>query len=464
MSKMMRASFLVSAGNLAAASLPSYEEIRIESQAFEQEIKEWRRELHKIPEIMYEEFETSKFIQQTLKEQGVEFTAGWGVNTHTDKIAGAGGTGIVADIGSGEPIVLLRADIDGLPIVEETNLPFASQNPGKMHACGHDAHAAMLLGAAKLLLAKKNAGELPEGTVRLVWQPAEEGGAGAARMVDEGVLDGVSRAFALHVDPNVPSGEVGGVAGLFLAASDFFEFEVRGKGGHAAEPHLVVDPVIAASAIITALSTIIPKGQDPLEVGLIAVPGFQGGDSSNVVTDKVTLKGTIRAPTTATLHLLKQQVEETATRIALQHGCAAEGFNFLPDAFPATHNDPELWRFVQEHAARASYTGAVESSGPYLFGDDHGFYSEQVPSAYFFLGTGGDSPAHKIWNTTHAESANGLASNAPVHTATFNLDEGVLHQGAALMAHLALRSLDEMQISSPTCRAGCGGNPLESSL
>ena len=249
------------------------------------QIREWiverRRQLHRFPEVMYEEVRTSELVRRTLDELGVAYRYPLAE------------TGVVAMIGNGNgPCVALRADMDALPIHEEADVDFRSEVDGKMHACGHDCHTAMLLGAARLL--KQNEGEI-NGTVKLLFQPAEEGGAGGKRMRDEGALEGVQRIFGLHVWPQIPTGSFGSKPGVFLAASGFLEMTVRGRGGHAAMPHHTIDPVVASAKIVTELQTIVSRELDPLDSGVVSITAIHGGAASNVIPETMQLRGTVRA-------------------------------------------------------------------------------------------------------------------------------------------------------------------------
>lgn len=413
----------------SSGALPSFEEARAQAASLRGEIVAWRRALHQQPELMYQEHNTSKLVQEALAGMGVPFIAGWGRNTHQDRIPGPGGTGVVAELGTGAPpIVALRADMDALPILEETPVAFRSRNEGRMHACGHDGHTSMLLGAAKLLQA--SAKTLP-GTVRLIFQPAEEGGAGAKRMLEEGALEGVSRVFGLHVWPGLPSGSIGGRAGVILAAGDFFELQIVGRGAHGAMPHQGVDPVAAAAAVVQSLQTIVSRETDPLEAAVVSVTKLQAGHAFNVIPGSAVVGGTVRSVTAAGLLHLRQRVVEVATGVAGAHRCSVENMTFMPDYFPPTHNDHDLWRWLASPEAGIKGAAAAPPMHwdmPLTMGsEDFSFFTQEVPGAFILLGqgTGGEDPP----------------TNVSLHNPRYHMDESVLELGAALHAQLALRSL-----------------------
>lgn len=419
--------------NSAAANFESFRE---RAAGIRDDIISWRRELHQWPELNYQEFNTSRFVQRALRQIGLNFSTGWGINTRQDRIPGVGGTGIVVDLGTGgPPIVALRGDLDGLPISERTPVSFKSVRDGMMHACGHDGHTSMLLGAAKLLGAQ--ASTLP-GTVRLIFQPAEEGGAGAARMVEEGVLSGVSRVFGLHLWPALPSGTVGGRSGCIMGGEEDFELIIVGRGAHGAMPHQGVDPIVAAAAVVQSLQALVSRETDPLGSAVVSVTIFQAGDAFNVIPDQARLGGTIRAVTVESLEMLKARFTEVVTVVAKAHLCSVKDLLFSPDLYPPVMNDPPLWDWIQ-----SPEVGIVSSDGvtfqpnlpTIMTSEDFSFFSVKVPSAFMLLGIGTGSDV----------TGQGYPTNASLHNPGFNIDEDVLPLGAALHAHLATESLHALQ-------------------
>jgi amidohydrolase len=354
------------------------------------------------------------------------------VNTVPEVIPGSGGYGIVADIGTGgEPCVLLRADMDALPIVERTESidDFKSRYPGKMHACGHDGHTTMLLGAAALL---KEMEESINGTVRLMFQPAEEGGAGAKRMREEGVLTQhpkPQQAYGIHLWPTIPSGTIASRPGPILAACERFEILIAGVGGHAAMPHLTIDPIVAASSIVMNLQTIVSRTLSPLESGVCSITAFDSGEAFNVIPASALLRGTIRALSTDTLLSLRDKVDHIVKSTAAVHGCNVT-ITYSPDFYPPTVNDPNLFEtFSKDVGALVADSGTLMEIEPTMGAEDFSFIAETVPSTFFLLGQGsGKSP----------DTSYGL------HHPHFALDESVLPRGVELHVNVALRALQRL--------------------
>jgi amidohydrolase len=375
-----------------------------------------RRELHQYPELMYEEVRTGAVVRRTLDELGIAYRYP------------VASTGVVATLGDGNgPCVALRADMDALPIHEETDVPFRSKVDGKMHACGHDCHTAMLLGAARLL--KERESEV-HGTIKLLFQPAEEGGAGGDRMCNEGALDkpDVQRIFGIHVWPHLPAGAVGSRTGVFLAAAGMLEITVSGKGGHAAMPHTAFDPVSAAAKIICELQTIVSREIDPLEPAVVSVTTVHGGDAFNVIPQSVKLTGTIRSLTLAGLHFLQERVRAIAVQVAAANRCDAR-VEYPGHDYPPVLNDETCWGSARTMAGEMLGQGAVVELPPVMGGEDFAFYTQRVPGCFVVLGVkqDGDGPVYGV------------------HHPLFTVNERALPVGAALHASYALRSLAELR-------------------
>ena len=380
-------------------------------------IVDLRRRLHQIPELRYQEFETKRLVLETLREIGI-----------SSPIEMAE-TGLVATVGSGDgPCVALRADMDALPIQELTDVHFRSQRPGVMHACGHDCHTAMLLGAAKIL--KSIEDDLP-GKVKLIFQPAEEGGAGADRLINEGALDNpkVDRVFGLHVWPTLPTGQIASRGGVLLAAAGEVRLTVRGRGGHAAFPHITHDPIVAISQIIGAFQSIVARESDPLSPTVLSVTSVHGGTAYNVVPGEVVASGTIRSLRTEELHRIREAMRRVSENIARAMRCEAvlEDQPGDPD-YPATVNTPECWETAKTVAAEFISRSDIHEISPVMGGEDFAFYLEKVPGCFVALGIRNDA----------------IGANHFVHTPFFKVDEEALPLGTAMHVGFALRSLEEL--------------------
>ena len=406
------------------------------TESMKQFLTTTRRSLHHHPELMYQESFTSETIQTILNELDIKYTKGWAKNTHQDVYKGAGGHGVVAHIGTGgEPCIILRADMDALPIEESTKgiEKFKSSSKGKMHACGHDGHVTMLLGAAAVLKKLENS---IEGTVRLVFQPAEEGGAGAKRMVEEGVIEMVPKAqhaFGMHVWPVLPTGTIASRPGPLLAAAETFEILLAGKGGHAAMPHLTIDPIVAASSLVMNLQTIVSRTISPLESGVVSVTQISAGDAFNVIPAAATIRGTVRALSTEMLMSLRDKVFHMLQATSELHGCNST-ITFSPDFYPPTVNDEKLFEFSKGVGALVSRENRVRDIEPTMGGEDFAFLAAAIPSTFFLIGqgSGGDEKYH-IPRTDYG-----------LHHPSFALDEDVMPIGVELHVNLALRSLKKL--------------------
>ena len=385
-----------------------------------QGIAEWivdrRRKIHRHPELMYEETQTSQLVRDTLDELGISYRYPLAE------------TGVLASLGNGDgPCVALRADMDALPIHEETDVPFRSEIDGKMHACGHDCHTAMLLGAARLL--KQHESEI-SGTVKFLFQPAEEGGAGGLRMREQGVLTDpkVDRVFGLHVWPQLPCGSIGACEGVFLAASSTLNITVRGVGGHAAMPHMAVDPVTTSAKLIMELQTLVSRETDPLDSAVISITAIHAGQASNVIPEKVEMKGTIRGLTMAMLAHLQTRVTEVAQHVAAANRCEVE-VEFPGNDYPPTVNDGESWELAKQVGADLFGDSQVNEISPIMGGEDFAYYTEQVPGCFVGLGV-------------QNEEQDAIYS---VHHPKFKADEAALPLGTAMHVAFAFRSMDELR-------------------
>jgi IAA-amino acid hydrolase len=316
--------------------------------------------------------------------------------------------------------------MDALPIQEETDIPFRSEIDGRMHACGHDCHTAMLLGAAKLLKERESA---LQGTVRLIFQPAEEGGAGGKRMCNAGVLENprVEQIFGLHVWPLLPTGTVGSRRGTFLAAAGEVMITIHGKGGHAAQPHVCIDPVVAAAKVVTELQTIISRNLDPLDSGVISITAIHGGEAYNVIPESVQMSGTIRALTMNRLDWLQDRVKSMAAQVAAANDCEAT-IGFPGNVYPPTVNNAAVWNTVQAIAGELLGPDAVHEVPPVMGGEDFAFYTEQVPGCFVGLG---------IRNVESDCTHN-------VHHPLFKVDEDALPIGSALHVCFAVETLQNL--------------------
>ena len=348
------------------------------------EITAWRRDFHENPELGYDVHRTAGIVAERLKSFGCD-----------EVVTGIGRTGVVGVIkgktnASGK-VIGLRADMDALPIMEATNLPYASKVPGKMHACGHDGHTAMLLGAAKYLAETRNF----DGTAVVIFQPAEEGGGGGDAMVKDGLMErfGIQEVYGMHNWPGVPVGHFAMRKGPTMAAADRFTITIQGKGGHAAYPHNCIDPIVTAAHVITALQSVASRSVDPLESVVVSVCTIRAGDTFNVIPQAATLLGTVR-----TLSPAIRDLAEGRIRSIVESTCAAFGATATIEynrGYPVTVNDAEKTEFVASVAKAVAGESAVQTSFPPEMGaEDFSYMLEKRPGAYIFLGNGDTAGVH----------------------------------------------------------------------
>ena len=378
--------------------------IRSEIKSIEKNIIDWRRDFHQYPELGFDEHRTSKIIGEALKEMGL-----------APKM-NVGKTGVTADLTFGDgPTIALRADMDALPMQETSGLDFSSKHDGVMHACGHDGHMAMLLGAAKVLTQN---GDSFNGTVRFIFQPAEEGAGGARYMIEDGCLDGVDEIYGIHVWNYQPVGEVGITDGPVLAAADMFEINIKGIGGHGAAPQGTVDAVIVASHLVQAIQTIVSRNTNPLESTVVTIGMINGGHNFNIIADEVALSGTARAYTEENRNLIKTRMTEIIDGVAKTFG-AEISFDY-EDGYPPTINHTDPANKVLKAAKRV----VGEKAGmPYLSmgGEDFSYYLQKIPGCFFFVGS---APNDKnLFETPH-------------HCSHFTMDERALLVGPSIYLNL----------------------------
>ncbi|AKX94784.1 M20 family metallopeptidase [Neomoorella thermoacetica] len=395
---------MVSAGDLRAAA-----------EALKPQLVAWRRRLHQYPELSFEERETSAMVAGVLRELGLQVRSG---------IGGTGVVGVLAGAGEG-PGVALRADMDALPLQEDTGEEFASRYPGRMHGCGHDAHMTMVLGAATILAERRQ--ELP-GPVVFIFQPGEElPPGGASRMLAAGVLDDppVKAAFGLHVTAYLPVGTVGVRSGAIMASADNFTIKIKGRTSHGASPHLGADAIVAAAQAVLALQTIISRHLDPVQPAVLTVGTIKGGEKENIVAGEVTLTGTTRALN----NVMRQQLEKDMRQV-LAGVAAASGTEIDLDylwGYPPLVNNAGLTELFRRVAGEILGPDKVlELANPSMGAEDFARYAEKVPAVYFNLG-----------------AAIPGAEPHPWHHPRFNINEDCLPIGAGLLAALAVRTLED---------------------
>lgn len=325
--------------------------------------------LHEHPELSYKEVETTKRITADLQAKDIRI------------LPLPLQTGVVAEVGRGKPVVAIRCDIDALPIQEKTNLPYCSQIPGRMHGCGHDFHTASILGAAYLL--KEREAELV-GTVRIIFQPAEEAPGGALKVMEAGGLADVQAIFGMHCTPLFPVGDLALRPGAVTAAVDRFTITFTGKGTHAAHPQGGIDPIVTASAFVGAVQSIVSRNVDPFHANLVSITHFDSGSTWNVIPESAFLEGTMRTLTKEDRIAVKQRVYELAESIAKGYG-ATVAIDWFAGP-PATDNDPDWTTFARQVGEKAGFT--IQESPYSLGGEDFAFYQEKVKGAFVQMGTG----------------------------------------------------------------------------
>lgn len=372
------------------------------------EFIEVRHHLHAHPELSYQEFETSKLVQQQLRSFGIDY----------EIKAETGVVGLIKGKNADKRIIALRADMDALPITEENNIPYKSKTEGVMHACGHDVHTSCLLGAAKILNELKNDWE---GTVKLIFQPGEEKNpGGASLLIKEGVLENPkpSAIFGLHVHPGLNTGKMSFRGGKVMASADELYMTIKGKGGHAASPHLCIDPIVIASHLIISLQQIISRNNNPHNPSVLSITAINGGTTTNVIPDEVKLKGTFRAMNEEWRFKAHDLIRKMATDLVSAMGGTID--LLIDVGYPSVYNNEALNELAIQKASEFIGSNNVEETEKRMGAEDFGYYSQQIPGCFFRLGV--------------MNKEKGITSG--VHTPTFNIDESAIETGIGIMAYL----------------------------
>ena len=357
-----------------------------------EEMKTWRQDLHRIPEIGLEEYETSQYIKSKLSEFKIEFKEGYA------------NTGIVARIkgsqGNSDRSIGLRADFDALPMPEKNDFEHKSTKEGMMHACGHDGHTSMLLGAAKYLSENNDF----DGNVYLIFQPGEEGFAGGEKMIQDGMFNDfkIDEVYALHNWPELPLGSIGVNSGPMMAAVDEFDIIVKGKGGHAAIPQLAIDPVVIASQIVLAVQTIVSRSTDPVDKALISITKISGGTAYNVIDDSVKMGGTIRTFKPETRAFYEKKLNEISSGIAKANGADADVEFHLTNKYPPTINSKKESEFAASVAKKIFGESNVNTNiEPSMGGEDFSYLLEKKPGSYLYIGQGDENHKAHLHTTKY---------------------------------------------------------------
>lgn len=376
------------------------------------QIVAWRRDIHVHPELGFQEFRTAKLVAETLTSMGIEAETG------------VGKTGVVARIGEGRPAIGIRADMDALPILEENEVPYASQTPNVMHACGHDAHTAILLGVAKML---NEMPDRPPGEIRLLFQPSEEaqdaeGKSGAIRMIEDGALENLDAVIALHVSSGTPSGKVEIRSGYAMANVDSFYASILGTGGHGASPHQGTDPIFMFAQLVNVIHGIRARRINPIRPAVISIGAVHAGDATNVIPAEVKFNGTIRSYDDETRQQLRDELEKAFGIVRAMGGDYTLRFE---DGYDATYNDPDVCKLMEDVATEMIGADKLYPPEASMGAEDFGYMTRKAPGAMFMLGAQYDD------------------KNRPHHTPVFDIDENSFPIGAAMLAETTVRLLKQ---------------------
>jgi amidohydrolase len=383
------------------------EKIKTLASRYFEKYRQVRRHLHAHPELSYQEYNTSIFVQDKLRELGIPFTV----------MAETGVVGIIQGRSSNR-VIALRADMDALPIQEENNVPYASTLSGVMHACGHDVHTTCLLGAAEILNELKSEWD---GTIKLIFQPGEEKNPGGASiLIKEGVLESPApqAIYGLHVHPLLETGKLSFRSGKVMASADELYITIKGKGGHAASPHQTTDTILTASHLVVALQQVVSRNNDPFSPSVLSICSFQGGHTTNVIPSEVNLKGTFRAMDEAWRFEAHKRITEIVENLAKANRAEIE--LKIDIGYPTVYNNPALFNHARILGEEFIGTSNVEETELRMGAEDFGYYSQKIPGCFFRLGTGNKQ----------------MGITSGVHTPRFDIDERAIEIGIGIMAFI----------------------------